>query len=70
MVSGLVLWVGDKPMAKTKPVAWPLLKTGAVDLFAPFPIGVDPRGRPITKSYVVSSPAATRVVSTMAGPGR
>ncbi len=44
----LVLWVGDKPMAKTKPAAWPLLKTGAVDLFAPFPIGVDPRGRPIT----------------------
>ena len=44
----LVLWVGDKPMAKTKPVVWPLLKTGAVDLFAPFPIGVDPRGRPIT----------------------
>ena len=44
----LILWVGDKPMSKTKPVAWPLLKTGTVDLFAPFPIGVDPRGRPVT----------------------
>ena len=44
----LILWVGDRPMAKTKPVAWPLLKTGTVDLFAPFPIGVDPRGRPVT----------------------
>ena len=44
----LVLWIGDKPMSKTKPAVWPLLKTGAVDLFAPFPIGVDPRGRPIT----------------------
>src|ERR671916_2529437 len=28
----LILWVGDKPMAKTKPVPWPLLKHGIVDL--------------------------------------
>ena len=46
--AGWCMWVGDKPMSKTKPVAWPLLKTGTVDLFAPFPIGVDPRGRPVT----------------------
>ena len=43
----LTLWVGDRPMAKSKPVPWTLLKHGAVDLFAPFPIGVDPRGRPV-----------------------
>ena len=44
----LVLWVGDRPMSKAKPVPWPLAKTGTVDLFQPFPIGVDPRGRLIT----------------------
>jgi len=41
----LILWVGDRPMAKTRPTSWPLLKHGIVDLFAPFVIGVDPRPR-------------------------
>lgn len=44
----LVLWVGDKDLAEAKAVAWPLAKTGTVDLFEPFPIGVDPRGRVVT----------------------
>lgn len=44
----LILWVGDRPMSKAKPVVWSLTKTGTVDLFAPFPIGVDPRGRVVT----------------------
>lgn len=44
----LILWVGDRQMSKTKPVPWSLAKTGTVDLFAPFPIGVDPRGRVVT----------------------
>lgn len=43
----LILWVGDKPMSMAKPVAWTLAKRGTVDLFAPFPIGVDPQGRPV-----------------------
>lgn len=43
----LTIWVGDKPMSRAKPVAWPLTKNGKVDLFAPFPIGVDPQGRPV-----------------------
>ena len=43
----LTIWVGDKPMSRAKPVAWPLVKNGKVDLFAPFPIGVDPQGRPV-----------------------
>ncbi|GAA3637027.1 FtsK/SpoIIIE domain-containing protein [Microlunatus ginsengisoli] len=44
----LHIWCGDKPMSRAKPVAWPLAKTGKVDLFAPFPIGTDPQGRPVT----------------------
>ena len=43
----LTIWVGDKPMSRAKPVAWPLTKAGKVDLFTPFPIGVDPQGRPV-----------------------
>ncbi|WP_037605060.1 hypothetical protein [Streptacidiphilus rugosus] len=43
----LVLWVGDKDLAKTDKVAWPLAKTGRHDLFKPVPFGVDPRGRVI-----------------------
>jgi S-DNA-T family DNA segregation ATPase FtsK/SpoIIIE len=41
----LVLWVGDRPMAKAKQPAWPLAKSGKVDLFAPAPFGTDQRGR-------------------------
>ncbi|SNS83228.1 FtsK/SpoIIIE domain-containing protein [Actinomadura mexicana] len=41
----LVLWVGDRPMAKAKQPAWPLAKAGKVDLFAPAPFGTDQRGR-------------------------
>lgn len=44
----LILWVGDKPMSKAKPVPWPLNKTGRVDLFTPVVIGADPQGRPVT----------------------
>ena len=44
----LVLWVGHKPMSKSKPIAWTLEKRGSVDLFAPFVIGVDPQGRPVS----------------------
>jgi S-DNA-T family DNA segregation ATPase FtsK/SpoIIIE len=44
----LIVWVGDKPMSKSKPVPWPLVKSGKVDLFEPFPIGVSPQGKPVT----------------------
>jgi S-DNA-T family DNA segregation ATPase FtsK/SpoIIIE len=44
----LVLWVGDTDLADGKAVAWPLAKSGTVDLFAPFPLGVDPRGQAVT----------------------
>lgn len=48
----LILWVGDKDLAETGAVAWPLAKTGVVDLFEPFPVGVDPRGRPVTAGLI------------------
>ncbi|MEU2231865.1 cell division protein FtsK [Streptomyces vietnamensis] len=44
----LVLWVGDKPMNETTKPAWPLLKTGTVDLFKPVVFGNDQRMRDVT----------------------
>ncbi|MER7172638.1 cell division protein FtsK [Streptomyces mesophilus] len=35
----LILWVGDKPMNEAKRPAWPLAKSGAVDLFKPVEFG-------------------------------
>ncbi|MGY4768952.1 FtsK/SpoIIIE domain-containing protein [Kribbella sp. CWNU-51] len=43
----LILWVGDKDMAKTPPVAWPLAKAGKASMFEPFPFATDQRGRPV-----------------------
>lgn len=51
----LVLWVGDRDMAEADKPAWPLLKHGAVDLFKPFPIGIDPRGRWVTITLMYAS---------------
>ncbi|HEY2552438.1 MAG TPA: hypothetical protein VGI64_17865 [Streptosporangiaceae bacterium] len=44
------LWIGFHDMSKAKPVAWPLARSGQVDVFAGLPFGTDPRGR------VVSAP--------------
>lgn len=41
----LVLWVGDQDMNQAKKPAWPLAKTGTVDLFKPVSFGTDQRGR-------------------------
>ncbi|MDT0307194.1 cell division protein FtsK [Streptomyces sp. DSM 44917] len=41
----LVLWVGDQDMSKATAPAWPLARTGAVNLFRPVPWGTDQRGR-------------------------
>ncbi|MGP3924780.1 cell division protein FtsK [Streptomyces sp. 8N616] len=35
----LILWVGDKPMNEAKRPAWPLAKSGSVDLFKPVAFG-------------------------------
>ncbi|MFI5661555.1 cell division protein FtsK [Streptomyces sp. NPDC051684] len=41
----LVLWVGDQDMSRAKQPAWPLAKSGTVDLFKPVAYGTDQRGR-------------------------
>jgi S-DNA-T family DNA segregation ATPase FtsK/SpoIIIE len=41
----LVLWVGDQDMARAKPKAWPLSRSGEADVFKPVPFGFDQRGR-------------------------
>lgn len=51
----LILWVGDKPMGKGKPIAWTLAKAGKVSLFDGFPIGVEPRGKPVTVVLMFAS---------------
>jgi len=51
----LILFVADKDMSKAKQATWPLLKTGRVDLFAPFAFGTDPRGRLVTLTLMFAS---------------
>ncbi|MFC9844329.1 cell division protein FtsK [Streptomyces sp. NPDC060223] len=41
----LVLWVGDQDMNRAKQPAWPLAKTGLVDLFKAVDFSTDQRGR-------------------------
>ncbi|MBX9364876.1 cell division protein FtsK [Streptomyces sp. WAC04114] len=50
----LVLWVGDQDLTKAKKPAWPLAKSGSVDLFKPVAYGTDQRGRwvEITLMYI------------------
>lgn len=40
-----MLWVGDQDMNKAKQPAWPLMRTGAADLFKPTPFATDQRDR-------------------------
>jgi S-DNA-T family DNA segregation ATPase FtsK/SpoIIIE len=51
----LVLFVADQDLAKARQAAWPLAKTGSVDLFKPFPFGTDPRGRLVTLTLMFAS---------------
>ncbi|MEU1779257.1 cell division protein FtsK [Streptomyces abikoensis] len=51
----LVLWVGDKPMNETKKPAWPLLKSGQVDLFKPVVFGNDQRMRDVAVTLMFAS---------------
>jgi len=51
----LILWVGDKSLSSSKPVAWPLTKAGRVNLFTPFVIGTDQRGRPVEVTLLFAS---------------
>lgn len=51
----LVLWVGDEPLNKMRPQAWPLLTGGAFDLFDPVPFVIDQRGRPVAVPLVFAN---------------
>lgn len=51
----LVVWVGDQDMARTKQPAWPLLKTGRVNIFKPWPFGTDVRARVKTLTLIYAS---------------
>lgn len=44
----LILWVGDRDLAKNGYVRWPLAVKGRHDFFERAPFGQDPRGRPVT----------------------
>ena len=41
----LYLWVGRHDLSKTKPVPYPLLKTGTADVFGQVPFAANPRGQ-------------------------
>ena len=43
----LYLWVGRHDLSKTKPVPYPLLKTGTADVFAHVPFAANPRGQAV-----------------------
>ncbi|CCA55207.1 MULTISPECIES: cell division protein FtsK [Streptomyces] len=50
----MVLWVGDQDLTKAKKPAWPLAKSGSVDLFKSVAYGTDQRGRwvDVTLMYI------------------
>jgi S-DNA-T family DNA segregation ATPase FtsK/SpoIIIE len=48
----LELWVGQEDITSRKPVPWPLLKSGTVDVFKPVQVGTDTRGRPVKAPLV------------------
>ena len=51
----LMLWVGDQDMATAKQPAWPLARSGSVDLFQPVPFGTDPRGRTVAMDLIYTN---------------
>ncbi|MGW7521210.1 cell division protein FtsK [Streptomyces sp. NPDC054796] len=51
----LVLWVGDKPMNETTKPAWPLAKSGQVDLFKPVVFGNDQRMRDVAVTLMFAA---------------
>ena len=51
----LILWVGDQDMSTARQPAFPLAKTGSVDLFRAIPFGTDQRGRPVPVTLMFTS---------------
>lgn len=51
----LVLYVADKSLSESKPRPWPLAKNGKVNIFQPFPLGADQRGRTVEVNLMYAS---------------
>lgn len=51
----LLLWVGDADLSRAKPIPWPLVDRGTVDLFEPILFGLDPRGRQVFLTLMFAS---------------
>lgn len=44
----LALWVGHEPASQMRQPAWPLIRSGEVDVFKPFPFATTPRMESVT----------------------
>jgi DNA segregation ATPase FtsK/SpoIIIE, S-DNA-T family len=53
----LVLWVGDRTLAKSPAAVYPLLERGTTDMFGPLPFGTDQRSRAQTVCLMFASMA-------------
>lgn len=62
----LVLWVGDVSMSKAKQAPWPLARTGQADLFGPFPVATDKRGRVVRLTLFESN----MLIGALPGAGK
>ncbi len=62
----LVLWVGDQDMATAPAALWPLARRGQVDLFAPVPFGIDPRGRTVSVTLIENN----LLIGSLPGAGK
>ena len=51
----LALYVGDEDMTTADQPAWPLLRRGTADVFAPVVFGTDPRGRTVPLTLMFAS---------------
>ena len=51
----LALFVGDEDMTTADQPAWPLLRRGMADVFAPVVFGTDPRGRTVPLTLIFAS---------------
>ncbi|WP_369370120.1 hypothetical protein AB1046_15050 [Promicromonospora sp. Populi] len=51
----LILYVGDKSLSQSDPTPWPLARKGTVNVFEPFRVGVDQRGRKVDMTLMYAS---------------
>ncbi len=62
----LTLWVGDVPLSQARPAVWPLRRSGAADVFAALPFGVDQRQRPVELPLIESN----LLIGSLPGAGK